>query len=320
MGQYLIRRLLQAIPLLILVSILMFLLIHFLPGGPEAAYDNPQLDAAGRAALRASMGLDDPWPVQYFKWIGNALRGNFGFSFATNQPVTDVLMGRLPNTLELFLSAAVLSLVLALVLGIFSAVRQGTIVDYSITVLAYFGISMPVFLFGLFLQDIFGVILHWLPTSGTVTLGVVFNPFDTFVDHFLHLVMPMLVLSLAFTARWSRYLRSSMIEVNRQDYMRTGRAKGVSPVPLLLRHALRNAVIPLVTIIAIDIGAIAGGATVTEGIFAWPGMGQLFLNSLEKRDYPVLLASLLLGGTLVVAFNLVADVLYGVMDPRIRYS
>ncbi|HLZ61632.1 MAG TPA: ABC transporter permease [Ktedonosporobacter sp.] len=320
MGQYLIRRILQAIPLLFFISILMFLLIHSLPGGAEAVYDNPQLDAAGRAAIRESLGLNDPLPVQYVKWIGSALRGNFGFSFRTNQLVTDVLAQRFPATLELFLSAAGLALILALILGTLSAVRQGTVTDYAITTLVYFSISMPVFLLGLFMQSIFAVNLHWLPTSGTATLGYVFSPFDTFVDHLLHLVMPVIVLSVTFTARWSRYLRSSMIDVTRQDYMRTGRAKGVTPVSLLFRHALRNAVIPLITIVAIDFGAIAGGAVITEGIFSWPGMGSLFLSSLEARDYPILLATLMLGGTLVITFNLIADILYGVMDPRIRYS
>jgi peptide/nickel transport system permease protein len=298
----------------------MFLLIHSLPGGPETAFDNPNMDAAGRAALRTSFGLDDPLPVQYFKWVGNALIGNFGFSFATSQPVTDILAQRFPTTLELFVSALLLALVIAIILGTLSAARQGSITDYGITTLAYFGISMPIFLLGIFMQDIFGVSLHWLPTSGTATLGYVFSPFDTFLDHFLHLLMPMLVLAITFTARWSRYLRASMIDVTKQDYMRTGRAKGVSSTQLLVHHALRNAVIPLITVVAIDFGAVAGGAVITEGIFAWPGMGLLFINSLEKRDYPVLLSMLMLGAVLVVAFNLLADILYGVMDPRIRYS
>ncbi|GHO93616.1 oligopeptide transport system permease protein AppB [Reticulibacter mediterranei] len=320
MGQYLVRRLLQAIPLLILISVLMFILLHLLPGGPEAVLDNPQLDEAGRAALRASYGLNDPLPVQYFKWIGNALRGNFGFSFSTGQSVTDILAQRLPATLELFISAFVLALLLTLVLGIYSAVRQGQLTDYTITTLAYFGISMPIFLLGLFFQDIFGVALGWLPTSGTATLGYTFSPLNTFLDHLLHLIMPMLVLAISFTARWSRYLRASMIDVIKQDYIRTARAKGVSSARLFTKHALRNAIIPLITIVAIDFGAVAGGATITEGIFAWPGMGLLFINSLEKRDFPVLLAMLMLSGILVILFNLIADILYGVMDPRIRYS
>ncbi|QBD78890.1 ABC transporter permease [Ktedonosporobacter rubrisoli] len=320
MGKYLIRRLLEAIPLLILISILMFLLIHLLPGGPEAALYNPNLDEQGRAALRASLGLDDPLPVQYLKWIGSALHGQFGFSFATNQPVSDVIMSHFPPTLELFASALVLALIVSIFLGIISAVRQRSITDYAITTISYFGISMPIFLLGLFLQDILGTSLHWLPTSGMSTPGYLFDPFNAFLDHFLHLLMPMLVLAITFTAKWSRYLRSSMIEVTRQDYMRTGRAKGVAPVPLLLRHALRNAVIPLITIVAIDFGSVAGGATITEGVFAWPGMGSLFIVSLEKRDFPILLATLMLGAVFVVLFNIIADILYAVMDPRIRYA
>lgn len=320
MGKYILRRLLQAIPLLFFISILMFLLLHLLPGGPEAVFDNPELDAAGRAAIRESLGLNDPLPIQYFKWITSALTGHFGNSFSTGQPVAAILAQRFPATLELFLSAFALALVVALILGTISAVLQGKIADYLITTLTYFGISMPIFLFGLFLQNTFAATLHWLPNSGTVTLGVVFSSFDAFLDHVLHLIMPMLVLALTFTARWSRYLRASMIDVLQQDYMRTGRAKGVSFINLLVRHALRNAVIPLITVVAIEFGAIAGGAAITEGIFVWPGMGQLFLQSLEQRDYPILLSMLLLGGTLVILFNLIADILYGVMDPRIRYS
>jgi peptide/nickel transport system permease protein len=320
MGKFLIRRLLQAIPLLFLISVLMFALLHLLPGGPEAVYNNPLLDPAGRAALRADFGLNDPLPIQYLKWIGNALVGNFGFSFATGQPVTGIIGQRFPATLELFASAFALALVVSIVLGIFSAVRQGKFADYTITTVSYFGISMPIFLLGIFAQDIFGVSLHWLPTSGTATLGYTFTPFNAFLDHLMHLAMPMLVLALTFTARWSRYLRSSMIDVLKQDYMRTGKAKGISPTQLLLVHALRNAIIPLVTIVAIDFGSVAGGATITEGIFAWPGMGSLFLTSLEKRDFPVLLAMLMLSGVLVVLFNLLADLFYGLMDPRIRYA
>lgn len=320
MGQYLIRRLLQAIPLLLLISLLMFTLLHLMPGGPEAVLDNPQLDEAGRAALRASFGLNDPLPLQYLKWMGNALTGQFGTSFATNQQVTEILGQRLPATLELFISAFALSLLLAIILGTLSALQHRRMSDYLITTITYAGISMPIFLLGLFLQDIFGVALHLLPTSGTQTLGYSFNPFDSLLDHSLHLFLPMLVLAVSFTARWSRYLRSGMIEVIKQDYLRTAKAKGVSSFRLVTRHALRNAVIPLITIVAIDFGSVAGGATITEGIFAWPGTGSLFLSSLEKRDYPVLLSILMIGGVLVILFNLVADVLYGIMDPRIRYS
>jgi peptide/nickel transport system permease protein len=205
-------------------------------------------------------------------------------------------------------------------LGVISALRHGTATDYALTTLSYFGICMPIFLLGLFAQEIFGVWLHWFPTSGTSTLGTTLDPVSAFVDHLQHLILPMLVLAISFIAGWSRYMRSSMIDVVKQDYIRTGRAKGVSTSSLMVRHALRNAVIPLITIVALDFGAVAGGATITEGIFAWPGMGLLFFQSLEIRDYPVLLAELLLGAVFVIAFNLIADILYAVMDPRIRYS
>ena len=192
--------------------------------------------------------------------------------------------------------------------------------DYSLTVLAYFGIAMPVFLLGLLAQDIFGVWLQWLPTSGTARLGFTMTPVEYFVDQLKHLILPMSVLAVSFIAGWSRYMRSSMIEVIKQDYMRTARAKGVSGTSVLMRHAFRNAVIPLITVVALDFGAVAGGATITEGIFAWPGMGLLFIDSLDRRDYPVLIAMLMIGALFVIAFNLIADILYAVMDPRIRYS
>jgi peptide/nickel transport system permease protein len=312
--------LLQAIPLLLLLSIFMFLLIHALPGGPEQVIFNPHLDPAGRAALRARFGLDDPLPLQYLKWLGSSLTGNFGNSFVTSQPVSQVLAQRFPNTLQLFGISLLVALILAIFLGVISAVRQNSALDYTVTTLSYFGLALPAFLLGLFLQDIFAVQLHWLPVSGTATLGYTFDPFNAFYDHTLHLVLPVIALSVLFVAGWSRYMRASMIDTTKQDYMRTARAKGVGPSSSLVRHALRNAVIPLITVVAIDFGAIAGGATITETIFAWPGMGSLFFDSLQSRDYPVLLAILMLSGFFVILFNLIADILYGVMDPRIRYS
>lgn len=320
MGRYIIRRLLQALLLLALLSVGMFLLIHALPGGPEQVIFNPRLSAAGRAAIRARFGLDQPLYIQYLKWLGNALVGDFGFSFVTNQPVSELLTERFPATLQLFSFSLVLALILAVTIGVISAVRQGSVTDYGLTTLSYFGIAMPVFLLGLFAQNIFGVWLHILPVSGTATLGYTFDPFNALLDRFAHLILPMLVLAVSFIAGWSRYMRASMIEVSKQDYMRTARAKGVAPVPLLIRHALRNAVIPLITVVALDFGQVAGGATITEGVFAWPGMGLLFLDSLTNRDFPVLLAMLMISAVFVIGFNLIADLLYAVMDPRIRYS
>ena len=320
MGRYIIRRLLQAIPLLILLSVFLFTLIHLMPGGPEGVLFNPRLSAAGRAALRASFGLDDPVWLQYFKWAGQMLVGNFGSSFTTYQPVSGIIATHFPLTLELFGYALLLALIVAITLGIIAAVRHSTFTDYTLTTLSYLGFSMPIFLIGLLAQDIFGVQLHLLPTSGTTTPGYIYDPFNAFIDHLTHLILPMLVLSITFIAQWSRYMRSSMLDVIKQDYMRTARAKGVSSVRILTRHALRNALIPLITVVALDFGAVAGGAAVTEGVFNWPGMGLLFIESLENRDYPVLMAMLLLGAVFVIGFNLIADILYAVMDPRIRYS
>ena len=293
MGRYIIRRVIQAIPLLFLVSIAMFGLIHLLPGGPVGAFLNPRLSAQGRANIEARFGLNDPLPVQYIKWLLNAFQGNFGFSFQTNQPVTQVLGEHFPPTLELFVAALLVALVIAIILGTISAMRQNTATDYLVTSLSYFGLSMPVFFFALIAQ-VFGVALHLLPTSGIATAGVTYDAFNSAWDNFNHLLLPMLVLATGFIAEWSRYLRSSVIEVKKQDYIRTAQSKGVSTFRVLTRHALRNALIPLVTIIAIDFGSIAGGAAITETVFAWPGVGRLFLDSLDARDYPVLLSMLVI--------------------------
>ncbi|MBA2677571.1 MAG: ABC transporter permease [Ktedonobacteraceae bacterium] len=320
MGRYIIRRLLQAIPLLILISIFMFTLIHLLPGGADAVIFNPRLDAAGRAAIRASFGLDQPLYIQYLRWVGNSLTGNFGFSFSNHLPVSSIFAERFPATIELFVCSLLFALVCAIILGVVSAVRQNTATDYTLTIISYFGIAMPAFILGLFLQDIFAVQLHLLPVSGTDTLGYSFDPFNSFIDKLTHLILPVITLAFLYIAAWSRFMRSSMIEVIKQDYMRTARAKGVTPFNMLMQHALRNALIPLITVVAIDFGTVAGGATITENIYAWPGMGSLFFDSLESRDFPVLLAILMVSAVFVITFNLIADILYGIMDPRISYK
>jgi peptide/nickel transport system permease protein len=319
MGRYIARRLLQAVPLLLFLSIFMFSLIHLLPGGPEDILIGPGIDEEVRKNLRSSLGLDDPLAVQYLRWLGNSLRGDLGFSFYTNEPVIKVIGERFPPTLELFGLSLLLALVMAVLIGTISAYQQGKVLDYTLTTLTYFGISLPIFLLGLLMQDLFSRRLQWFPPSGISTPGMLYSPFDGFLDHVLHLAMPMIALAIIFMARWSRYMRSSMLEVIKQDYIRAARAKGLPTVPLLMHHAWRNAVIPLITVVAIDFGSVAGGATITEGVFGWPGMGQLFLRSLDQRDYPVLLAMLMLSAVFVIISNLIADILYAVMDPRIRY-
>lgn len=320
MGRYILRRLLQAIPLLIMVSIFMFFLIHLMPGGPDRILINPRLSPAGRAALRATFGLDDPLWLQYLKWVKHVLVGDFGNSFTTYQPVAGIIATDFPPTLELFGFAFLVALIVSLALGMLAAVRHRTITDYTLTAISYFGFSMPIFLIGLLAQDIFSVQFHMLPDSGRSTPGYVFDPVNSLFDHVLHLILPVSVLAITFIAPWSRYMRSSMLDVVKQDYMRTARAKGISIPRMLIRHGLRNAVIPLITVVALDFGAVVGGATITEGVFNWHGMGSLFIESLESQDYPVLMTMLLLGAVFVIGCNLIADILYGLTDPRIRYT
>jgi len=324
MLRFIVRRLLQAALMVFVLSIGFFLLIHAVPGGPDAALGaaNPRITLEQRQNLRKKYHLDDPLPVQYTSWLTNALHGDFGNSIGFGRPVTTEIGDRLPTTLKLFLTALSFSLIVAIVLGVLAAVKQYSITDYSITVLSYTGISMPAFWFALVLQVIFGDQLKWLPVYGIQSLGLPDNTsqFDYFLDTAKHLILPSIVLSLLFIAAWSRFLRSSMLDVVKQDYIRTARAKGLSSRTVFFRHALRNALIPLVTVVALSFGGIVGGAVITEQVFAIAGMGSLFFTALNLPDYPILLAYLVLGSTSVILFNLIADVLYAVIDPRIRYS
>lgn len=330
MRRYVIRRLLQAVLLLFMLSIVLFLLIHAIPGGPDRVFLAPRMTPAQRLAIRVKFGLDQPLYVQYFKWLGGLLHGDLGTSISDNQPVVSDVFARFPATIELFVSALGFALVIAILFGVIAAVRQYSITDYTLTTFSYFGISMPIFWFGFVLQEIFGVALlpffyntfglRW-PIFGRVdpdTSG--FTTGQYLSSYLIHLILPTIVLSLLFIAGWSRYLRSSMLDTVKQDYVRTARAKGLSSRAVFFRHALRNALLPFVTVVAIDFGGIASGAVITETVFAWPGVGLLFLDSLDDRNYPVLLAMLLIGATSVIVFNLIADVLYGVIDPRIRYT
>jgi len=236
-------------------------------------------------------------------------------SFSDTRPVTAVILDRLPATIELMGTAFALAALFALVLGVVSAAKQYSWFDHLGTGLSFAGIAMPVFWFGLILQLVFSVKLGWLPVSGRQTVGA-----SSFIDHAQHLVLPGLVLSVRYVAGWSRYLRSSMLGVLGADYIRTARAKGLSEGKVVWVHALRNAMIPVVSVIALDTAGLFSGAVITESVFAWPGIGRAFIEAMNSRDYPVLMGILLLGSFMVIVFNLVADVLYGILDPRIRYD
>ncbi len=317
MGSYVRRRLLQMIPLLVGISLLIFLIIQAAPGGPETVYL-----ATGRfvnmeviEAYKRKLGLDQPIYIQYLKWIGAALTGDFGFSYTSSRPVIDVIMERLPATAEMMGFGFVFAALVALPLGVLSAVKQYSVTDFVGTAISFLGIAMPVFWFGLILQLLFSVKLGWLPTSGRETVGD-----GTFIDHIRHLILPGLVLSLRYIAGWSRYMRTTMLGVIRADYVRTARSKGLKENVVLLRHALKNALIPVVSILALDLAGLFSGAVLTETIFAWPGIGRLFIQSMYNRDYPLLMGILMMGSFMVVFFNLVADIIYGWLDPRISYK
>jgi peptide/nickel transport system permease protein len=316
LSAYVVRRLLQSIPLLVAVTMLSFALMKAAPGGPMSIYlENPDITPDDVAAIRVQLGLDDPIPMQYLKWVGSLLRLDWGYSFVTHEAVIDRIAQRLPNTLELMVVSLVLTLVIAVPVGVLAAVRQYSWFDYVATGAAFFGISMPVFWFGLLMILTFAVTLGWLPTSGIATIGAEFD----LIDRLRHLIMPATVLALVSAAGYTRYIRGAMLEVIHQDYIRTARAKGLRERLIIVRHAFKNAALPFVTLIALDLPDLFTGAVVTETIFAWPGMGRLYLESLSRLDYSVLMAILTVSALMLILSNLLADLLYAYLDPRIRY-
>lgn len=315
MTTYLVRRLLGVVPLLLGISIVSFAFMHAVPGGPDALFArNSRLSPEQLAAIRHNLGLDQPVPLQYLRWLGNLLRGDLGLSYTQFRPVSTIIMEQFPNTVKLVTVAMVLTLVIAVITGTFSALRQYSIFDHVVSTLSFFGLAMPVFWFGLMLQLLFAVKLGWLPSADMVPLHAGVG------EYVKHLILPSATLAIGTVAGWSRYVRSSMLDVINQDYIRTARAKGLAERRVIQAHALRNALIPFVTVVALDIPFYFTGAVVTESIFSWPGMGRLFFDSLRARDYPVLMGLLVFSAALIVLFNIVADVLYGVLDPRIKYT
>lgn len=307
----------QMVPLLLGITVVLFGVIQAVPGGPEAALlgSGRVVDPTAVEAYRVRLGVDRPVPVQYLRWLGGAVQGDLGVSFSTTRPVAEMILERLPATLELMGAAFLLAAVLAFTMGILGAVKQYTWWDHLGTGVSFLGIAMPVFWLALLLQLVFGVWLGWLPVAGTRTVGEA-----SVADHVAHLVLPAFVLSFRYVADWSRYLRASLLSALGADYVRTARAKGLPERVVVGVHALRNALIPVVSVMALNLAALFSGAVITETVFAWPGIGRMFVQAMFSRDYPVLMGILLLGSAMVVVFNLVADVVYGVLDPRIRYE
>jgi peptide/nickel transport system permease protein len=317
-SKYILRRLPQAIPTVIFITMLVFALTHMAPGDPIdlLVLTNPEITAEEIQRLKALYGLDQPIYVQYLKWLGQIVQGNLGYSRLHHQAIIDVLVPRIGNTLVLTGLSLIISLLVAVPVGIFSALRQYSRLDYLLSLLAVAGMSLPIFWFALVLMLIFSVYLGWLPPGGHYSL----EPDADLIGQARYLIMPVTVLSLFQIATWMRFTRSAMLEVIAQEYIVTARSKGLLEREVMLRHALRNALIPIVTLVALSIPGLISGAVITETIFSWPGMGRLIFDSLMNKDYNLTMGIFLLFGILVVAFNLVADVLYAIVDPRIRYD
>ncbi len=324
MTTYIIRRTLQAIPLLLLISMVVFALIQATPGGPLARFENdPTISAEDLQIMRDRLGLDDPIPVRYARWLQSVASGDLGNSYLTNQPVLEMIRERLPNTFKLMGTAFVVTLLIAVPIGIISAVRQYSLFDHVVTAIAFAGQSIPIFWFGLVL-----ILTFYVGLDNPWTGGPLFPPGGIysldkqgdFLDGLWHMVLPVTMLSLAWISWYTRFLRSSMLDVLHKDYIRTARAKGLRERLVRLRHGFPNAAIPLVTLIALDLPALFSGAVFTETIFSWPGMGRLFFQSALRRDYPVLMAIVMFTAVLIVFSNLLADLLYALLDPRIRYD
>ena len=316
-----IRRLLQAIPLLLIVSFIAFAIVQA-TGDPLAAYTvDASLTSEDIARLRKQYGLDQPMPLQYVSWLGNLLTGNWGTSYYTRENVVDMILDRLPNTLLLVGISYSVILALATVLGIVSAVRQYSLIDHLITATSFVGIAIPSFWLGLMLIVVFAVQfkaagLPYFPVGGMFDQRVG----QTLPQVLWHVVLPAVTLAVVVTARYVRYIRSAILEQIQVDYVRTARSKGLAERVVLLRHVFKNALLPLITLVALDVPSLLSGAIVIETIFAWPGMGRLFWSAAERTDIPVLMATMLLVAVLTIVANLIADVLYAVADPRIRYG
>jgi peptide/nickel transport system permease protein len=313
--QYIIKRVLQAVPLLIGVSIIGFSMMHLAPGGPLAVYTlNPTITAQDIERIKQVFGLDQPLHIQYFKWAYGIFTGNWGYTFFGGRPVLNVILERFPATLLLMGSGMSLAIILGMLIGILGAVRRYSIFDYLATSGAMVALSFPTFWFGLMTIFIFSLKLGWLPSGGMYTLGGV----EDILDILKHLILPTVVLALVLVAQWSRYSRSSFLEVIHQDYIRTAKSKGLSGGRILFRHAFPNAVAPLIALAGIQLPWLFSGALVTETIFGWPGMGRLFVDALTMKEYPVLMGMIMITAIFVIIGNLLADVMNALIDPRIR--
>lgn len=306
MGRYIVKRILGAIPILIGVSLILFILLNIVPGDPVALMMKEHISSDVVARVRAQMHLDDPGYVRYFRFLWNALHGDFGMSYKLNRPVASLLLNAFPNTLMLALAAAIFSWIVGIPAGIISVVKKYSFIDYFFMGFALFGVSMPVFWSGLIMQYIFSLKLGWLPAAGF------YSP--------ICIIMPAIVLGWSSAGVIARLTRSSLLEVMGNDYIRTARAKGLTEAAVLVHHALKNSFLPVVTIMSIQVASLLSGAVITESIFGVPGIGRIAVNAIQDRDMPLLQGAVLFATFLVIIGNLAADILYSYIDPRIKYD
>jgi peptide/nickel transport system permease protein len=334
MKWYIIKRLLQIIPVILGVTLIAFALIHLAPGDPVRTMLGQHATQQEIEDIRAKYGLDQPLYVQYFIWLGDVLQGDLGRSILSHEQVTTEIVSRFPNTIELAIAAMLFAILIGVVAGIISATKQYSVADYSVMGLALFGISMPVFWLGIMLMMIFGVFLGWLPIGGRIDLLLPFQRITGFmvIDSIItlngtalisvirHLLLPAIALGTIPMAIIARTTRSSMLEVLRQDFIRTERAKGLSERKVIYKHAIRNAMVPVVTVIGLNFGLLLSGAILTETVFSWPGVGRLVVDAVYARDYPLVIGCILVFALVFVIVNLITDILYTYIDPRIHYD
>lgn len=317
---YITRRLLQAVPLVVLITFIAFGIMQLAPGNPLQRMINPSFSPEQIARAERALGLDRPVPYQYWAWLRSLLSGNLGYSIASGEAVAELIRQRLPATMLLAGTALLISFLIGIPLGVVSAVRKYTAVDYALTLFSFLGTSVPGFFLGLGLIYLFALHWSWFPTSGMSSVGYSYTGWEAVTDVARHLALPALTMAAQNTALVLRHVRSSVLEALSQEFIRTARAKGLSGTLVVYRHALPNAILPVITLIGLSLPYLVGGSFVIESVFVWPGIGQLGYQATGARDYPVLMALNLLTALAVVIGNLLADILYAAVDPRIRYQ
>ncbi|MEH7009998.1 ABC transporter permease [Neobacillus niacini] len=314
MGKYIIRRLFDLLPTIFVVAVIVFVITRMIPGDPASVMLGPQASVEDVEELREKLGLNEPLYVQFGQYIGDLVRGDFGVSLTYNEPIVSLIMDRFPNTLILAISALIIAFMVGVPAGIISASKQNSLLDYSVMLISLIGVSMPIFWLGVMLVLYFSVNLGWFPATGMGMLE------DGIIPYLKHLVLPSITLATIPMATFARITRSSMLEVISHDYIKTARSKGLSEFLVICKHAFKNALTPLLTVLGMQISMMLGGAVLTETIFSWPGMGRLIVDAIDKRDFVVVQGTVLFIAVLFVLVNLFVDVMYKVVNPRVNYS